>query len=395
MSGSGGRAGLAVGAASGAGAASCTGVTGSGGGALGAVALGASGGSGGDGRHEAANEAAAARMAASVARGGTRGPWHGEARAASLARPRAFPQNAAVPYAPRRMLVPKRAIVEVRGGPLAYRKAVLDPGRTLRIGRSNLADLALPHDAQMSAEHLALTWDGERCHVRDLDSAMGTWLGGERVREGEVEHAGLLEAGSTCFRVYFEAHTPPRDEDEVEGDALVAEKAAALAELSRERDAAHPQAPGQRGGRLFAVVDASRGARPLRLLREAVDDHQSLYQGVKGEALDGCAPYLVALRADSGLLERLVQEGLGARWGIYLACARPFKDVRRHLRRFLIVEDDVTAEKYYFRFYDPSALRAFLPACTPRQRADFFGEVACFFAEGERGELRRFARKTS
>ena len=295
------------------------------------------------------------------------------------------------------MLVPKRAIVEVRGGPLAYRKAVLDPGRTLRVGRSNLADLALPHDAQMSGEHLALTWDGERCRVRDLDSAMGTWLGGERVREGEVEHAGLLEAGSTCFRVYFEAHTPPRDEDE--DDALAAEKAAALAELSRERDAAHagghPQAPGQRGGCLFAVVDASRGDRPLRLLREAVDDHQSLYQGVKGEALDRCAPYLVALRPDSGLLERLVREGWGARWGIFLACARPFKDVRRHLRRFLTVEDDVTAKKYYFRFYDPRTLRTFLPSCTPRQRADFFGEIACFFAEGERGELRRFMREAA
>ena len=103
-----------------------------------------------------------------------------------------------------------------------------------------------------------------------------------------------------------------------------------------------------------------------------------------------CAPYLVALRPDSGLLERLVREGWGARWGIFFACARPFKDVRRHLRRFLLVEDDVTAEKYYFRFYDPRTLRVFLPSCTPRQRADFFGEIACFFAEGERGELRRF-----
>jgi len=56
----------------------------------------------------------------------------------------------------------RRAIVEVRWSPLSSRKAILDPGRTLRVGRSNLADLALPHDAQMSAEHPTMSGI-ERC----------------------------------------------------------------------------------------------------------------------------------------------------------------------------------------------------------------------------------------
>ncbi len=64
--------------------------------------------------------------------------------------------------------------------------------------------------------------------------------------------------------------------------------------------------------------------------------------------------------------------------------------MRRHLRRFLLVEDDETGERFFFRFYDPRTLRVFLPTCTPRQREDFFGEVACWFAEGERGEVERF-----
>jgi hypothetical protein len=271
-----------------------------------------------------------------------------------------------------------RAIVEVRWGPLAYRKAILDSGHTLRVGRSNLMDLALPHDAQMSAEHLAITWDGELCRVHDLDSAGGTWLQGERVGEGEMTNGAWIRAGSTDLMVYFEAHTPPRGE--AEGAPLTTEKASALHALHEL----------QREANLFAVVDASRGPRPLRLLREAVDEHCSLYDGVKGEALARVAPYLVALRPDSGLLERVVHEGWGSRWAIYFACARPFKDVRRHLRRFLLVEDDVTAEKYYFRFYDPRTLRVFLPSCTPRQSQDFFGEIACFLSEGERGDLCRF-----
>jgi hypothetical protein len=248
----------------------------------------------------------------------------------------------------------------------------------MRVGRSNLLDLAFPNDALMSAEHLALSWDGGIARVRDLGSAGGTWLGGERVNEAEVRSGGWIRAGNTHLMVYVEAWSPPGSP----GPAPVEEARAALRKLSRVTP-------------LFAIVDASRGLRPLRLLREAVDEHRSLYEGVKGEALAHCAPYLVALRPDSGLLERLIYEGWGAGWGIYLTTSRPFKDVRRHLRRFLLVEDDRTSEKYYFRYYDPRTLRAFLSTCTPRQRGDVFGDVACYFAEGERGELCRLPAEPS
>jgi hypothetical protein len=275
----------------------------------------------------------------------------------------------------------RRAIVEVRRGPLASLKAVLDPGRTLRVGRSNVVDLPVPRDTRMSAEHFALAWDGECCTLRDLEGAGGggTWLQGARVHEARVDNGSWIKAGETDFMVYLEAHTPaPRRRG---APPQSAERApTALAELERQ------------SGPLFAVVDASRGPRPLRLLREAVDEHRSLYDGVTGDVLADAAPYLVALRRDSGLLDRLLREGWGSRWSIFLACKRPFKEVRRHLRRFLLAEDDETGERYYFRFYDPRTLRLFLPSCTLRQREDFFGEIDAFFAEDDRGELREFPR---
>ncbi|MFT3766438.1 MAG: DUF4123 domain-containing protein [Minicystis sp.] len=267
----------------------------------------------------------------------------------------------------------RRVIVEIRGGPLSCRKAILDPGRTLRIGRTDRADLVVPRDHQMSAVHFELTWDGAHCRIRDLGSARSTFLQGERVSDAEVTNGAWIRAGETSLMVYFEGHSPPG----ASAPAPVEEKLLALHALQREV------------GALYAVIDASRGARPLQLLRESVDEHRSLYDGVKGEALAHCAPYLVAFRRDSGLLERLVREGWGAGWGIYLSCTRPFDEVRRHFRRFLLVEDDETGQKYYFRFYDPSALRIFVPTCTTRQRQDFFGELACFWAEGEQGELIR------
>src|SRR5262249_8892112 len=91
----------------------------------------------------------------------------------------------------------QRAILEHRWRPLRYRKEARDPGKTVRAGRSNLLDLAFPHDAQMSAEHLAISWDGERCRLRDLDSAGGTFLGGERVGEADVASGSWIKAGST------------------------------------------------------------------------------------------------------------------------------------------------------------------------------------------------------
>lgn len=275
----------------------------------------------------------------------------------------------------RTMKASRRAILEVRWGPLAFTKAVLEPRQVLRVGRSNLVGLPLPHDREASAEHFELTWDGETCRLRDLESAGGTWLDGRRVNEAVVPNGSWIKAGGTNFMLYVEATTPP---PRAEALPCVHEAMAALDTLQ-----IHP-------GPLFAVIDASRGRRPLQLLREAVDAHGSLYDGVKGDELDHVAPYLVAFRRDSGLLERVVREGWGRRWGIFFSCARPFRDVRRHLRRFLMVEDDESGEKYYFRFYDPRTLRLFLPTCTPRQRADFYGEVTCFFAEGERGEVSIF-----
>jgi hypothetical protein len=271
------------------------------------------------------------------------------------------------------MIQLRRAILEIRFGPLASRKAIVAGGETLRVGRTERADFVIPHDAQMSAAHFAVTWDGARCQVRDLDSAKGTFLQGERISEADVTNGAWIHAGETSFMVYFEDHSPRGGGPHLD-EAEVMARAALL----------------RASGPVFAVVDAARGPRPLQLLREAIDEHRSLYDGVGGEALAHCAPYLVRLHPDSALLERLLREGWGARWGIYLGSERPFVEVRRHLRRFLLVEDDESGERFLFRFYDPRTLRLLLPSCTPRQRADFFGDLGWFAAEGEDGALVRF-----
>ncbi|HSN99394.1 MAG TPA: FHA domain-containing protein, partial [Candidatus Nanopelagicales bacterium] len=63
-----------------------------------------------------------------------------------------------------------RCIVEIRWGRLSGTKGVIPPGGALRVGRTERADLEVPHDAQLSALHFELQWDGRRCALRDLES---------------------------------------------------------------------------------------------------------------------------------------------------------------------------------------------------------------------------------
>lgn len=280
-----------------------------------------------------------------------------------------------------------RCIVELRWGRLAGTKAVIRPGASLRVGRSERADLALPHDTRIANAHFELAWDGETCRLRDLGSETGTQLGGLPVTEAVVPHGGWIRAGETELLVYVEGRTPPTDDDDEEDEELDDEDreararrheaaARALAVL-REEAAREP---------LYAVLDAARAPRILVLLRESVEPHRSLYEGARGERYEDVAPYLAGpMAADSKLLDRLVEEGWGRRWGIFCASRAPFREVRRHLRRFLMVEVSETGERVYFRFYDPDVIRGFAEVWSPLQRGQLLAGVDRIWVEDETG----------
>lgn len=282
-----------------------------------------------------------------------------------------------------------RAIVEVRTGRHAGRLARVAPGEVLRVGRTELSDLVISSDEEMSARHFEVRWDGRVCRVIDLGSMTGTFIGGERRAEGEVAHGAWVRAGETDFSVYLEGHAPPPDDTAT----LVLDPAEARREPERlaaaDRALAALREEAARGS-LYAVLDAARGRRILELLRGSAEERRLLYDGILGAALAEMGPYLVRLPPESALLDALVREGWQRKWGIFIVYERPFDELRRHLRRFLKVESEASREQLYFRFYDPWVLGAFLPTCTVRQAWQFFGDVRLFLAEDEEGDLRRY-----
>ncbi|MEZ4312883.1 MAG: DUF4123 domain-containing protein [Polyangiaceae bacterium] len=269
-------------------------------------------------------------------------------------------------------------VLRVRSGKQRHTHAVIAPGQALRVGHGEPAELVIAADRRLGLVHFTLWNDGTECHLTCAGTVGEIWVNGLSVTSCAVPHGAWLRAGETDFSLYREGHTPPLDEPEE-----TEQKRAALSAL------------GGAGEPLFGVFDSARDMRVLELLRESRETVASLYDGEAGEAMADGAPYLAAFSAggESGsLLSRLVAEGWGRSWGIYLESSRPFVEVRRHLRRFLVVKNDETEERLYFRYYDPRVLRVFLPTCTQRQRGELFAEVSRYWLEGEDGGVVTFEK---
>jgi len=144
---------------------------------------------------------------------------------------------------------------------------------------------------------------------------------------------------------------------------------------------------------LFALVDAARTfglpkfltGRPMpgqatRL--GAKGCIQCLYDGKSAHDLRDFAPYLVEIGGENAVLKSLLENGWGQAWGLWFSCPLPFAEVRKHLRRFLVVKVEGEADMF-FRFYDPRVLRVYLPTCTEAERKDVFGPITELFMEDE------------
>lgn len=250
----------------------------------------------------------------------------------------------------------------------------MNPGRTLRIGRTPKSDLAFAEDSLMSGIHFGVECGENACQLRDLNSRNGTLLNGKKVTQSPLQHGDRIVAGGTTFLLQMEAKQPPIAE--AEPPSLSAEATPQERLLSLLRRDFQP---------LYAILDAARDIKILALLLQYKEEYQSLYEGQEGAKLAQFAPYLVKLKKDSAMLDTLVRQGWGQSWGVYLTSPSELPDVRRHLRHFLEVKLP-DGKQVYFRFYDPRVLRIYLPTCSPEETNQFFGPIKKYLMEDEKPE---------
>jgi Domain of unknown function (DUF4123) len=140
--------------------------------------------------------------------------------------------------------------------------------------------------------------------------------------------------------------------------------------------------------RLYAILDAcDEPAVPPKMTELGPEKAVSLFQGDAEHRQWAVAPYLT--RVDEKLLEWIVTTLWCKPWGIFAVAEADLETLRKHFRRFLIVQDP-NGETMYFRYYDPRILAAFLPPCTQDELKTFFGSVKAFTTGGPEAAAVRF-----
>lgn len=147
-----------------------------------------------------------------------------------------------------------------------------------------------------------------------------------------------------------------------------------------------------RQAQLYAVVDAARAPAGPYQAGQAELAHESLFAGEMGDRLKGVAPYVIEFPLEGPFPQWWFGEW-GESIGILIEAPIKLAALRKHFRTLLMVKDD-SRKRYFFRFYDPRVLRAFLPACTPDELAHFFGPITALHCESDGGDaLLTYRRK--
>lgn len=280
-----------------------------------------------------------------------------------------------------------------------------------RIGKGRESDWHLEDDL-LGWEHFEIQIAENEVRVHGLLSDGPVYLNGQRVIGHSLSHDDLIRAGDTEFRVRISEPLPviapalslpvialpPVPPVVVEDLGLYHlgenQTRRPFAEDPRPMFAAPPQA--NLGATTFRAAPAFRPVHPDGIFYGLVDSTQdfpwaftsmrqgydlvSLFHGELSRELIDVAPYFFAVRAGAPLMGRWA-EARGKNLGILLDSAAPAEELFRHLREMFVARD-ATGQEYFFRYYDPRVLRAYLPSCTPAELAEFFGPIRAIVVEG-------------
>ncbi len=135
---------------------------------------------------------------------------------------------------------------------------------------------------------------------------------------------------------------------------------------------------------VYAVLDGAAIPGLLNRLNQFQAEYICLYRGELAADIAATAPYLVTLSPDTELTNWLLSL-IGHHSGIFARTTASMREMRQHLRTFLMVYDP-ESKAIYFRYYDPRVLRTYLSMCSDAEAKIVFGPITHYFVENETGD---------
>ncbi|MGL4320995.1 MAG: DUF4123 domain-containing protein [Paracoccaceae bacterium] len=135
--------------------------------------------------------------------------------------------------------------------------------------------------------------------------------------------------------------------------------------------------------RAYALIDASQSPDIAVLLEAFNSPSRCLFDGDVGEDLGEVAPWLVELTRFDDAWDWFIEDGYGKNWAILLHSRLEMARLKTQLKRFLKITDE-KGESFFFKYYRPKHLNAYLPVFDDVQMTSFMKGIETIFAESDK-----------
>ena len=130
----------------------------------------------------------------------------------------------------------------------------------------------------------------------------------------------------------------------------------------------------------YLLIDAAADPLIATTLEAFPEPARCLFDGQAFEELREVGPWLVQLQRHGRAWAWFLAEGWGRNWGVLLHSPLPLPKLKTRLKASLRV-DNGEGGAYFFKYYRPKHLAAYLPAMSPAQAGTMMRGITTYLAE--------------
>ena len=130
----------------------------------------------------------------------------------------------------------------------------------------------------------------------------------------------------------------------------------------------------------YLLIDAAADPLIATTLDAFPEPARCLFDGQTLEELREVGPWLVELQRHGRAWAWFLEEGWGRNWGVLIHSPLPLPKLKTRLKAPLQVEDG-EGGAYFFKYYRPRHLAAYLPAMRPAQAGTMMRGITAYYVE--------------